>query len=162
MMRTKILFVCLGNICRSPMAEGVFLHLINKKNLSQTFEIDSAGTAAYHVGNLPDSRMRATALRHGIGLVSRARQFKVSDFEDFDMILAMDNSNFRNILALTKSDTDRAKVKLMREFDEQSFQFEDVPDPYYGGDAGFENVFQILERCCIKLLERLEINNTSS
>jgi protein-tyrosine phosphatase len=153
--KVKILFVCLGNICRSPMAEGMMKHLVKEQKLENEFFIDSAGTAAYHIGNLPDSRMRATAARHGINLDSKARQFKTHDFDDFDLIVAMDSSNKSNILKLARNKQDEEKVKMMRAFDEASFRFDDVPDPYYGGDAGFENVYQILKRSCGNLLKEL-------
>jgi protein-tyrosine phosphatase len=152
----KILFVCLGNICRSPMGEGMMKHLLEQKGESKDFFIDSAGTSACHIGNLPDARMRATALKHGVQLESRARQFRVEDFTDFDLIVAMDSSNYQNIVSLAKTKEDKEKVVLMRAYDESTFENEDVPDPYYGGDAGFENVYQIINRCCSNLLKEIE------
>jgi len=153
-MSTKILFVCLGNICRSPMGEGAMKYISNNENAN--YKIDSAGTASYHVGNKADARMRATALKHGIELTSRARQFTQEDFDDFDYILAMDKDNKRNILSLSRNLTDESKVYLMRDFDELAFKGEDVPDPYYGGDAGFENVYQIVTRCCNNLYSHIQ------
>lgn len=152
----KILFVCLGNICRSPMGEGMMKYLIEDKSKSNEFFIDSAGTGAYHIGNLPDPRMRATARKHGIELDSRARQFTAEDFKGFDLIVAMDSSNYQNIVGLANTKEEKDKVVLMRAYDEASFENEDVPDPYYGGDAGFENVYQIIHRCCNNLLKEIE------
>ena len=142
----KVLFVCLGNICRSPMAEGVFIDLLKRQNLSHQIYCESAGTAAYHSGELPDSRMRDTARKHGIELTSRARQVEESDLHEFDYVLAMDKANYHNIMALTNQpDNIKAKVMLMREFDQEDKGGE-VPDPYYGGVDGFENVYRILKR----------------
>ncbi|WP_232296842.1 low molecular weight protein-tyrosine-phosphatase [Microscilla marina] len=145
-MMTKVLFVCLGNICRSPMAEGVFIDLLKQHDLSDQIYCESAGTAAYHTGELPDSRMRDTARKHGIELTSRARQVEAQDLHEFDYVLAMDQSNYRNIMQLTQEpESIKAKVMLMRDFDEQEKGGE-VPDPYYGGIDGFENVYQVLKR----------------
>ncbi|MCP4521132.1 MAG: low molecular weight phosphotyrosine protein phosphatase [Cytophagales bacterium] len=154
-MKTKVLFVCLGNICRSPMGEGAFLNLINEKGITDEFEVDSAGTAAYHVGNLPDKRMRETAYSHGVLLTSRARQFQKEDFHTFDYILAMDESNLKNINRL-KPTNPKAKVFLMREFDELVEQDKNVPDPYYGGIEGFEEVYQMLTRSSKTLLDFIQ------
>ncbi len=153
MTKKKVLFVCLGNICRSPMAEGIFKHKVEERGLTHLFEIDSAGTAAYHVGNLPDERMRETAYSHGILLNSKARQAVAEDLEEFDLILAMDKSNHRNLLKLALNGN-AEKVRLMREFDTKAESM-DVPDPYYGGVAGFEEVYQILDRSCNQLLDEL-------
>lgn len=152
----KILFVCLGNICRSPMGEGMFQHLVDEKGLSNDYSIDSAGTSAYHVGELADERMRQTASSHGLELKSRARQAIASDFDNFDIIIAMDESNYKNLENLAISNGKTAKnLKLMRDFD--SIQDDmNVPDPYYGGQDGFENVYQMMYRCCNSLLDNLE------
>ncbi len=147
--------VCLGNICRSPLAEGILTKKANEKGLN--WKIDSAGTAAYHVGNLPDERSIEVAKKYGIDITSqRARQFSVSDFKDFDVIYAMDAENFNNILKLASTKEEEKKVKLiLNEIDLQSNS--SVPDPYYGGKDGFENVYQMLDLACDKIIER--INN---
>ncbi len=143
-MKIKVLFVCLGNICRSPMAEGLMISKINAKGVDY-IEVDSAGTSNYHIGEMPDNRMMETAAQNGIILKSKARQFSKADFEKFDYILAMDKSNREDILNLAQSDMDRKKVHLLRDFDDKSVGA-DVPDPYFGGQKGFENVFEILDR----------------
>ncbi|RNC84357.1 MAG: low molecular weight phosphotyrosine protein phosphatase [Balneola sp.] len=151
----KICFVCLGNICRSPTAEGIFIHKVKEAGLELYFYIDSAGTAAYHTGERADSRSRATAADHGVNLPSIARRFEYTDLEEFDLILAMDSSNLRNIKELDRRNRFTEKVFLMRDFDPEPGNKE-VPDPYYGGSQGFENVFQILERSSIALLNELK------
>jgi protein-tyrosine phosphatase len=127
------------------MAEGIFLDLVENNNLEDEIEVDSAGTASYHIGELPDPRMRDTAIKNGINLVRPARQFVADDFYNFDYILAMDDSNFDNIMSLKPNEEHRAEVFLMREFDEQN-KGAGVPDPYYGGLGGFDEVFDILQR----------------
>ncbi|MCB9262846.1 MAG: low molecular weight phosphotyrosine protein phosphatase [Flavobacteriales bacterium] len=153
----SILFVCLGNICRSPMAEGAFLHLINEKGLAADFYVDSAGTAGYHVGERPDKRMIQTAEKHGVYLPSRARKFVKEDFERFDFIVVMDESNLHDVLRL-KNDTAKATVLKMREFDDIG-RGGDVPDPYYGGMNGFEEVYEMLMRCNDNFIEYLKNKN---
>ncbi|HHG86409.1 MAG TPA: low molecular weight phosphotyrosine protein phosphatase, partial [Bacteroidetes bacterium] len=149
-------FVCLGNICRSPMAEGLFQHLVEEAGWSDRFEIDSAGTSAYHTGERADSRMRYTAAENGIALTSLARQFVKQDLNDFDYIMAMDRSNFSNILDLKKPGANsHAIVRKMRDFDPQPGSL-DVPDPYYGGAGGFQEVYDILLRSNQKFLEFLQ------
>jgi protein-tyrosine phosphatase len=140
----KILMVCLGNICRSPLAEGI----LQSKVHPDVLQVDSAGTAAYHIGNLPDSRSIDVARKYGLDLTyQRARQFSVDDFDAFDLIYAMDESNYQNILALARSDEDASKVKMiLNESNPNSNQ--SVPDPYYGGNDGFENVYQMLDEAC--------------
>lgn len=150
----KICFVCLGNICRSPTAEGIFQHLINERGLENYFEVDSAGTSAYHIGESANSKSQRTAQKHGITLHSRARRFQGSDLDYYDLILAMDQENLNNVLQLASDDQEN-KVGLMRDFDPQPGNRE-VPDPYYGGPKGFENVFQIIKRSCENLLDKLE------
>jgi protein-tyrosine phosphatase len=145
----KILFVCLGNICRSPLAEGIMLHLNEKHELGWT--IDSAGTANYHVGEAPDRRTIANAKKNGVDLSAlRARQFKTEDFRHFDKIFVMDKSNLSNVTALAKTEDDLKKVDLLLNISKPNTDSE-VPDPYYGGEDGFENVFQLVWEACAKL-----------
>ncbi|NGP75312.1 low molecular weight phosphotyrosine protein phosphatase [Balneolaceae bacterium YR4-1] len=153
----KLCFVCLGNICRSPTAEGVFQHLVNERNLQAFFEVDSAGTSAYHVGESANSKSQQTAQQHGITLHSKARQFESFDLDYFDLVLAMDQENLTNIKRMSNGDADDVKIGMLRDFDPQPGDGE-VPDPYYGGIQGFENVFQIVKRSCVNLLDRLEPN----
>lgn len=150
----KICFVCLGNICRSPTAEGIFQHLINDRDLADFFEVDSAGTSAYHVGESANSKSQRTAQKHGITLHSKARQFKTSDLDYYDLILAMDNENLQNVRRMANGNHED-KIGRMRDFDPSPGDGE-VPDPYYGGPEGFENVFQIVKRSCENLLGELE------
>lgn len=144
----RVLYVCLGNICRSPMAEGIFNALIIKNGLQDDLICDSAGTADYHVGKLPDYRMRKTAQSHQMNLTHVGRQFNCHDLVSFDYVLAMDKTNLKDILSLRCSDKtpSRAKVMLMRNFDPTPGTGS-VPDPYYGGQDGFEDVYQMLKRC---------------
>lgn len=146
--------VCLGNICRSPLAEGILKHKAQENNLR--FEVDSAGTAAYHVGNLPDERSIEVARKYGIDLTNqRARQFRLQDFEEFDVIYAMDSENYNNILKLASSTSDESKVKLiLNEIEPNSNS--SVPDPYYGGEEGFENVYQMLNLACEEIVGDLK------
>ena len=147
----KVLMVCLGNICRSPLAEGI---LKSKVNLNEV-TIDSAGTAAYHVGNLPDPRSIAVAKKHGIDITTqRARKFTVKDFDSFDFIYAMDQNNFDYILKLSRNKEDKKKVLLILN-EVRPFQNNSVPDPYYGGDDGFENVYQMLNKACAEIASKL-------
>ena len=150
----KILFVCLGNICRSPLAEGIMLHLKQKHNLK--LEIDSAGTANYHVGEAPDRRTIANAKKTGVDLSSlRARQFHVSDFDGFDSIYVMDKNNLRNVLSMAKTPTQKDKVELFLNT-VYNGQNQEVPDPYYGTEDDFEAVFKLLYAACEKFAERLK------
>jgi protein-tyrosine phosphatase len=153
----RLCFVCLGNICRSPTAEGIMVQLVERAGLSQRFVIDSAGTAAYHVGERPDPRSLATAQRHGVALPSIARRFVAADFDDFDYVLAMDRSNQTDLLRLAALGGGREKVHLLRSFDAESARRGelDVPDPYYGDSDGFEAVFQICRAACTGLLQHL-------
>ena len=152
----KLIFVCLGNICRSPTGEGVFQHLVNEKGYQSYFQIDSAGTSAFHIGEPANSKSQWTANQHDVKLNSRAQQFQQSDLDEYDLILAMDHENLKNIKQLDKKGTFDHKIKLMRDFDPTP-EDGSVPDPYYGGMQGFENVFQIVKRSCETLLSELEL-----
>jgi protein-tyrosine phosphatase len=154
-------FVCLGNICRSPTAEGVMRHLVREAGLGGRIEIDSAGTAAYHAGESPDRRATLTARRRGIELSGRARQFKSGDWERFDYVLAMDTSNLRDLDASAPSSAAREKLSLLRSFDPESPPDASVPDPYYGGDAGFDEVLDLCEAACRGLLEHIQKEHAS-
>jgi protein-tyrosine phosphatase len=153
----RVLFVCLGNICRSPTAEGVMRDLVERQGLSERIEIDSAGTGGWHVGSSPDGRAAAAAARMGVTLDGRARQVKPEDFEHFDLILAMDGSNLAELQALARTDQQRQKVRLLREFDPaaEGAGDLDVPDPYYGGDDGFGEVFALVQAACAGLLAQI-------
>ena len=157
-LKKRILFVCLGNICRSPAAEGVFLSLIKRKRLEDRFFVDSAGTGAWHVGNDADERMLSAAKKRGIILQSKARQVKIEDLYDFDLILTMDNENLdaMNLLAKDKISNIKAEIKPILSYSKISNSLE-VPDPYYGGANGFENVLDLLEDSCEALLEELSL-----
>jgi protein-tyrosine phosphatase len=144
MSKVKVLFVCMGNICRSPLAHGLFEHRVESVGLADRIVIDSAGTHAYHVGNMPDPRSQETALSHGFDLsTQRARKVAPGDFEQFDYVLAMDNDNHA-LLSAQCPDEYRYKLKLMLEYAPQLAETE-VPDPYYGGASGFEQVYQLLD-----------------
>ena len=149
----SVLFVCLGNICRSPLAEGIFAALAKERGLEGEFHVDSAGTAAYHSGEPADSRSAAVAAAHGVRLTGVARQVTPRDFERFDVIVAMDRSNRRSLERLRRRGGP-ADIVMMRDYDPGA-RDPDVPDPYYGGPAGFERVFRILERACNSLLDEL-------
>ncbi len=141
----RVCFVCLGNICRSPTAEGVFRHLLRRRGLAGAIEVDSAGTSAYHVGEPPDARATAAAARRGIRLSGRARQFKPEDFARFDYVVAMDRANLRRLREMARRAGALDKVFLFRDLDPDSPEGADVPDPYYGGPDGFEEVLDIVE-----------------
>jgi len=152
----KIVFVCLGNICRSPTAEGVFQHIVNKKGSSSLFEIDSAGTAAYHEGEAANSKSRQVAKLYGVDLLSRARKVHPDDFEYYDLLLAMDRSNYQDLLRDRAAVQYAHKIHLFRIFDPEAHdKHPEVPDPYYGGLQGFDDVFQMVQRTSEKLYEFL-------
>lgn len=146
----KVLFVCLGNICRSPLGEAIF----NSKVKGLNMEADSAGTAAYHVGEKPDYRSIEVARQHGVPINHRARKFISQDFDQFDFILAMDRNNYNDMKELARGTTDH--LFLLREFDPESDGKLDVPDPYYGGYDGFEKVFQMISRSVDKLIDHIK------
>jgi protein-tyrosine phosphatase len=150
----KILMVCLGNICRSPIADGLLRKKVEEHGLD--IEVDSAGTSAHHVGEKPDERMRKTAKSFGTPIdFLRARQFTIEDFDAFDIIYAMDQSNYNNIITLAKNDADKAKVKL---FLNELYPNENraVPDPYFGGEQGFIDVYKMVDATTDKILEKLK------
>jgi protein-tyrosine phosphatase len=153
---TEISFVCLGNICRSPLAQGVFQDLVNREKLDQKIIISSAGTGNWHIGNLPDERMRQTAQSKGIKLESRAQQFQGKDFNRFNLVLAMDHSNLVRLSEIAPSTLPKNKLMLFRYFDPESTNDQDVPDPYYGGSKGFEEVYSIVKRTCPPLLDYIK------
>lgn len=147
----KVLMVCLGNICRSPLAEGI---LQSKINPDAVF-VDSAGTAAYHVGNLPDKRSIEVAQKYGINITNqRARKFSVSDYDQYDYIYAMDENNYRNIVSLARNKDDESKVRMILN-ERYPNKNQSVPDPYYGGNQGFENVYKMLDEACEIIADKL-------
>ena len=153
--KIRVLFICLGNICRSPLAEGVFRHLVRERGLENQFEIASAGTGDWHVGQQADARMRQTAGRNGLSLENhRGRQFKAADFPAYDHLLVMDRDNLHDVLFLDREDAYGEKVRLFREFDPDPGDYQ-VPDPYYGGPSGFDHVYRITERTARALLDHL-------
>ena len=148
---TKILMVCLGNICRSPLAEGI----LKSKLPTNKFIVDSTGTANYHVGNSPDKRSVAVAKKYGLDISNlKGRQFSASDFDTFDVIYVMDSSNYDNVIALTRNEEDFTKVRFILNeiYPNQNY---DVPDPYYGGEDGFENIYKMLDEACDLIAEKL-------
>ena len=146
MKKQSVLFVCLGNICRSPAAEAIFIDLINKKGLKDNFFVDSAGTGSWHIGKKADTRMRIAAQKRGVQILSRARQINVKDFENFNYIITMDDSNFENIsdLKSRESISDFSSINKIQNY-RSVFEETEVPDPYFGGDDGFDYVLDILE-----------------
>lgn len=155
MKNYKVLFVCLGNICRSPAGEGIFKKLVKEENLEDKITIDSAGTSGYHDGELPDPRMRQHGAHRGYKFDSLSRKFTSEDFYDFDIILAMDDSNYQNIMRLVPDLDSQKKVYRMVEFSER-FVHDHIPDPYYSGADGFELVLDLLEDACEGLLDKMK------
>ncbi len=155
----RLLFVCLGNICRSPTAEGVMRALVHEAGLDGRIELDSAGTGGWHVGESPDARATEAAGRRGIALDGAARKVRPRDFEEFDLILAMDHSNLRDLQRMAPDEQARQKVRLLREWGRAGSQSDgdlDVPDPYYGGPGGFDEVLDLVQASCASLLQQLQ------
>lgn len=153
---TTVLMVCLGNICRSPLAEGILRQKAEKENI--TLKIDSAGTSNYHTGEHPDSRTIANAKKNGVDVSKlKARQFKVADFDSFDHIFVMDSNNYNDVIALARNEKDKAKVEMIlnRVYPNSNMN---VPDPYFGGEQGFENVFILLDKACDVIIESFKQN----
>ncbi|RIV42043.1 low molecular weight protein-tyrosine-phosphatase [Flagellimonas pelagia] len=149
-MKTKVLMVCLGNICRSPLAEGI----LQSKVDPDTVFVDSAGTAGYHVGNPPDSRSIAMAKKYGLDISrQKCRRFSEIDFLEFDYIYVMDRSNFSNVASLATTEQEVSKIKLL--LDEVDLGIQEVPDPYYGGEDGFEKVYQMIDKACEAIAKKL-------
>ena len=149
-----ILFVCLGNICRSPLAESVFRHLARERGVERRFEIDSAGTSGWHVGDPPDARSVATARARGVEVCGASRKLVAEDLRRFDYVIAMDRENLANITRLQTASGGGARVHLLREWDPEPGQ-PDVPDPYYGGERGFEDVLDLVEAACRGLVAEI-------
>jgi len=153
--KARLCFVCLGNICRSPTAEAVMRHLVRQAGLDDRVEIESAGTGDWHVGELRDRRSREVGERRGIPLSGRARQFVPADFARFEHVLAMDGKNLNDLRAMAPDEEARGKLRLLRSFDPTSPADADVPDPYYGGGDGFDEVFDICQAACAGLLAQV-------
>jgi protein-tyrosine phosphatase len=160
----RILFVCLGNICRSPTAEGVMRALVEQRGLQGRLELDSAGTGGWHVGESPDARAAAAARARGFELGGHARQVRAQDFADFDLILAMDRANERELRSSAPDRQAAAKVRLLREFDSVAAGKGDleVPDPYYGGPEGFERVIDLVQAACAGILDSLGLGGPAA
>ena len=154
-MAIGVCFVCAGNICRSPSAEGIFRHLARERGVLDRFDVDSAGTGNWHVGEAPNVRARAAAGARGVVLQGTARQFQPTDFERFDHVLAMDHENRDHLRRMVVREGDLAKIHLLLEFDPASAPDAEVPDPYYGGVADYELVIELCLRACAGLLDRL-------
>lgn len=153
--RVGVLFVCLGNICRSPLAEGVFRHLAEEAGLADRLDIDSAGTSSYHTGSPPDDRTVAVARRRGLALEHAARQVLEEDLHRFSYVVVMDASNHGKVEKLARQARGRAELRMLREFDADADGDLDVPDPYFGGPDGFEDVHDMVERSCRALLDHV-------
>jgi protein-tyrosine phosphatase len=154
-MALRILFVCTGNICRSPLAEAIFAHYVREQGLGEHFHIDSAGLDGWHVGEAADPRTCRIGAAYGVDVPSVARQFEARDYERFDLILAMDRGHFK-ALRSRAPEKHRDKVELMRDYDHPEHHGSDVPDPYYGGPQGFEDMYQMLAVACRNLLDSLK------
>jgi protein-tyrosine phosphatase len=158
----SICFVCLANIVRSPLAAQLFLHQAQEAEVAQKYRVASAGTGSSYVGEPPDVRMRRVAARHGLNYNGRSRQFTSADFDQYDLILAMDRENYQDLIHLAPDPALAGKVHMLREFDPQGGKFASVPDPYYGVNADFEEVYTIIERSSQGLLRFLEQAGSSS
>lgn len=154
-MTVRVCFVCLGNICRSPTAEVVMQHLVDEAGLGDRIEVDSAGTAGYHVGEPPDDRAVAEARRHGLEMVSLGRKVAPPDLDRFDLLVAMDRANWSVLREMAGTEEQRERVRLLCEFASDQPGLRDVPDPYYGGEQGFSQVFEMVSDACANLLEHL-------
>lgn len=155
-----VLFICLGNICRSPAAEGIMKSLVEKEGMSDDFFIDSAAIGSWHIGQLPDSRMRKCGAEHGYRFDSHARQFQKSDFQHFDLIVVMDNENYRAITSMASSQADKDKVVRIADYLTHHREYTTVPDPYYGDYSDFELVIELLEDACQGLLDSIKEKNS--
>lgn len=151
-----ILFICLGNICRSPAAEGIMKSIVDKAQKTDDYDIDSAGIGGWHVGQLPDSRMRKCGAEHGYTFNSRARQFSRADFDHFETIVVMDNDNYRDITSMAATEAQKQKVVRMADYLQLHGEYVTVPDPYYGDNSDFELVIELLEDACEGLFKAIE------
>ncbi len=154
--KVRVLFVCLGNICRSPAAEGIMQKLVEKNGLGDFIEVDSAGTSGWHEGELPDERMREHGEKRDYSFDSRARKFRSSDFKEFDYIIVMDKNNYNNVKTMADGKEQIGKIRMMTDYSMQYSHHDYVPDPYYGGASGFELVLDLLEDGCEGLLQTIK------
>ena len=155
--KVSVLFVCLGNICRSPAAEGILKHMLKQQGLQDMVFVDSAGIGGWHTGQLPDSRMIACGKKNGYDFSSRARKFNVKDFERFDYIIVMDNDNYRDVKNMAPDSQSAQKIKMIKEYFTEYKNQDTVPDPYYGNQADFQFAVNLLEDACRTILKRLVI-----